>query len=597
MSFSAVATYTTDKSADMFGQSGFEELSNDFFDQFITYSPLEDTTPEYSLLPDTSLERSMSDQSGDSSFSSTDDEKHNGPWRGEAWAHSAASLPISGSQFYSELTGRAAISDSELLSLENINLESPLIPALAPTSLPPSPSPNATLTTRKKNRIVESLSKTLNRATASLDKRLLRGPIRKSSSSPTMMRAQGNKSSRELQLEDFDFELQANILPLSPPPSAKAPNAFQESDMMAPAKGKLLNGFSYNRNTSTNLYDTPSSTPILEAPSSRVVSQDLSGEIGLYPITPQSQNVPATWSQLPNSQEFANLDTNAMYPDLESPFWYGANTTTIAQPSPSGFHTNPQRATKSLAMQLQNDLAFSTNDLQLDPIMHTGLGIQMPIAQQFIMGSSPILQQGYFASPNQNQPHLQQRQQGQTQPHLQQRQSQSQSQNLQHQRQISGGNRHFSNGSANGAARPRLQHQGPYHNQNQHQSQNLGQSHSPIRRPNPRPRSRSPNSSSPSPTPFTVRKRRSTNHNPNNKSSNKAEKTSRGGAAMVVDFVNYTPSDSRKILTGVAPSGSSKTKARREKEALEKRRRLSQAAVKAVRAAGGSLESLGEFIV
>lgn len=66
---------------------------------------------------------------------------------------------------------------------------------------------------------------------------------------------------------------------------------------------------------------------------------------------------------------------------------------------------------------------------------------------------------------------------------------------------------------------------------------------------------------------------------------------------MVVDFVNYTPSDSRKILTGVAPSGSSKTKARREKEALEKRRRLSQAAVRAVRAAGGSLEGLGEFIV
>jgi hypothetical protein len=45
-------------------------------------------------------------------------------------------------------------------------------------------------------------------------------------------------------------------------------------------------------------------------------------------------------------------------------------------------------------------------------------------------------------------------------------------------------------------------------------------------------------------------------------------------------------------LTGVAPSGSSKTKARREKEAAEKRRKLSQAAMKAVMEAGGDVDSL-----
>ncbi|KAF2091884.1 hypothetical protein K490DRAFT_61321 [Saccharata proteae CBS 121410] len=59
-----------------------------------------------------------------------------------------------------------------------------------------------------------------------------------------------------------------------------------------------------------------------------------------------------------------------------------------------------------------------------------------------------------------------------------------------------------------------------------------------------------------------------------------------------VGFVNYTPDDSRKILTGVAPSGSSKTKARREKEAAEKRRRLSQAAARAIIEAGGDLQAL-----
>lgn len=59
-------------------------------------------------------------------------------------------------------------------------------------------------------------------------------------------------------------------------------------------------------------------------------------------------------------------------------------------------------------------------------------------------------------------------------------------------------------------------------------------------------------------------------------------------------FVNFTPNDSIEILGGVAPSGSSKTKARREKEAADKRRRLSQAAVKAVVEAGGDLQSLAK---
>jgi hypothetical protein len=89
---------------------------------------------------------------------------------------------------------------------------------------------------------------------------------------------------------------------------------------------------------------------------------------------------------------------------------------------------------------------------------------------------------------------------------------------------------------------------------------------------------------SPSPT-FKVRKRKSPKNNKNS--------TPRAPSTLgAVDFVNFTPRDSRKILTGVAPSGSSKTKARREKEALEKRRKLSQAAMRAVREAGGDIESL-----
>lgn len=59
-----------------------------------------------------------------------------------------------------------------------------------------------------------------------------------------------------------------------------------------------------------------------------------------------------------------------------------------------------------------------------------------------------------------------------------------------------------------------------------------------------------------------------------------------------LDFVNYTPNDSHKILSSVAPSGSSKTKARREQETLEKKKKLTLIAEQAVMDAGGDVEQL-----
>ncbi|KAL6703835.1 hypothetical protein ACN47E_009054 [Coniothyrium glycines] len=116
-----------------------------------------------------------------------------------------------------------------------------------------------------------------------------------------------------------------------------------------------------------------------------------------------------------------------------------------------------------------------------------------------------------------------------------------------------------------------------------------------------RPLSRSP---SPTPQPRFHRRRPSgqshhsrashSSQGSRRKSSNTSQQASRqpSTAGGNVGFVNFTPDDSRKILTGVAPSGSSKTKARREKEAAEKRRKLSQAALKAVMEAGGDVDSL-----
>ena len=74
----------------------------------------------------------------------------------------------------------------------------------------------------------------------------------------------------------------------------------------------------------------------------------------------------------------------------------------------------------------------------------------------------------------------------------------------------------------------------------------------------------------------------------------KTPKTPNGGFEM--NFVNLTAADSAKLLSDVAPSGSSKTRARREQEAKEKRRRLSEAAVRAVRRAGGDVKALEQAI-
>jgi len=69
------------------------------------------------------------------------------------------------------------------------------------------------------------------------------------------------------------------------------------------------------------------------------------------------------------------------------------------------------------------------------------------------------------------------------------------------------------------------------------------------------------------------------------------------GDGFQVDFVNFTPRDAHKLLSDVAPSGSSKTRARREQEARERRKKLSEAALQAVRRAGGDVEALERAIL
>ncbi|PVH89288.1 hypothetical protein DL98DRAFT_508382 [Cadophora sp. DSE1049] len=572
MPFSAVASHSADKGPDMFVQ-GYEELGSDFFDQFLTYSPAEAESGDYHLPESTLMKRSESDFEY-VSLSSTDGGNkpvvaHKDSWQGETWAmeeRPVASYSASTDQFYA--SERAAISDSELLSLEGIYLDSPRLPAHTQTSLPSSPTqgPVSTLSTlRRKNRIVESLSKTFKRAASNLDKSALRSPIRKAKSNSAMMRTshQNNSSldlwGQKLDLDavKFDFDFQQNDMPLSPPSSARVPDVLQLSNTIDHQNGELLNGMSYKHTLTQHMarptpYDTPLSTPTLDRFPSRQTSQQLRLDSALFPVTPQAPNASSSWSQLPGSPDFNTYENSTIYPGTDPPIWWNhAATAPLAQPSPNNFQTGPQRATKSLALQLQNDLAFNNNDIGYNASgMPNGLMIQMPdtsAQQSFVLGTPPMLPpQGYFSSPP-------------SQPH---------------------------------------QHQLHHHQQHHHRANHNRQASHHARSRHPQPstpvrKSRSGSSDSESPSPncsasvgFHVRKRKTP--------KTSKQSTPRTPTTGSVDFVNYTPSDSRKILTGVAPSGSSKTKARREKEALDKRRKLSQAALRAVRAAGGDVDSLVE---
>lgn len=116
----------------------------------------------------------------------------------------------------------------------------------------------------------------------------------------------------------------------------------------------------------------------------------------------------------------------------------------------------------------------------------------------------------------------------------------------------------------------------------------------PVRRTGSHPTSQGHQSSVSSSA--TSRRTSKSSSNPHRRSKSSASPPRQGAKdnaqGGTVGFVNFTPNDSKRILTGVAPSGSSKTKARREKEAAERRRRLNEAAQRAVMEAGGDVSAL-----
>lgn len=102
--------------------------------------------------------------------------------------------------------------------------------------------------------------------------------------------------------------------------------------------------------------------------------------------------------------------------------------------------------------------------------------------------------------------------------------------------------------------------------------------------------------SKPSSKPPTHQHKRSRSNNTHRRPKSFTTSANTSPRHASLDFVNFTPNDSKKILTGVAPSGSSKTKMRREKEAAERRRRMGQQIEEAVQTGDVSALRTESFI-
>ena len=540
MSFPTLAFYQPDKAL---GLQNCDDLGADFFDQFLSYSPVTNDAHEYAALPDsTFLETAITNihsAAASSSSLESEDKKllDHIDWRCGTWTIPETDLltqSADGKHFYSELTGRAAISDSELLTLEGISLYSPRVkvpsPSSLPSSLPSSPSPETASLPRKGSHIVRSLSKNLKKAAGSIDRSFRNSNVPYSSPSKVT-----KKQNTDLwgNLEPLTGETLR--FPLSPSQTATIPQTFDHLTsagkvQRSPTIG-ISSGFHSDPGKVSALYETPLSSPLLDSEGSRRKhSLRHVSDNAHFPPTPTAENGPNRWSHLPDA-EYKSLN-GIFNAEGDAPLWWNdAATRIMAQPSQTAFHGNPQRATKTLAMQLHNDVSYRANERAYMPYMSGGFRIQMPgrsPQQSFVMQSLPRQHPGYFPT---HQPHFQ--------------------------------------------PRPRHVDASLRHQRNSRLTRKVRRVPSDSESPSPES----------CPT-FHVRKRRT-----KNKKSSTPRTPAHGG---FIDFVNYTPDDSRKILTGVAPSGSSKTKARREKEAMERRRKLSQAAVRAVREAGGDIESLVE---
>lgn len=453
-------------------------------------------------------------------------------------------------------SNEAAFSDVENLSLEGILR--PAIPSRPRPSSPPSTPPSTA--SRRKSKSAVTTPKTIRRR--ELDGR--KSSNRNSSISPRMMRplhydAADLPSFHEWtqRFENFNLDVPADMLPMSPPPSTRVSQDEKMARLVVPEEAAKRN----HTERQGQRFSVPAGS--ITSPIPPPMAQMHNPQRGALPRRTTTDGIgypPATYAHVnlhspqPQSQSRAPWISTSEAPtdfDFEAPSnfqppqeWW---PTSVLQPSHPYYQTAPtagRHASQGIA-QLPSD-SFASQGLLISCEPSSGLSNENPFvtedpsANYFTTASSDIFQ--HPPAPDQT----------------------------------------YSPRALSPPTRRTTRQ--PHHHQHD-APPSRSPSASPTSTPHPpatnthTPKPRRP--SSKPPTSHHRRKSSTTPHPPKTPTM-----------ASTVGFVNFTPHDSKRILTGVAPSGSSKTKARREKEANERRRRISLAAVRAIREAGGDVSAL-----
>ncbi|KAI2467410.1 hypothetical protein F4781DRAFT_311310 [Annulohypoxylon bovei var. microspora] len=515
-----------------------------------------------------------------------------------------------------------SISDSELLRLEGISLKSPNPSATAPSSPPfatGSPSP------RKHSRVLESIYATFRRATHRSKPRKVHDPPMEVNTGIMMpeMFKRGEHASYDLpasldlsdfadiKLEEIPGPVDSHGIPVSPPLTGRIPPSQHSNDvlnfvnghfddpfcdsLLAPPATIIPAGKSHDANLNTPI-DTPAlnddpfydgmsmlDTSFRPQPKLRSTS---SAEWPMEGLLTSDTNANNVWSSSPPGAGPSYIPDGGN--PMASPGWWDP---------PNGHHRN----STSLNLPMHNhqpDLPYEygTNaDL-------AGLMIHMP---------QPRAPPAAVLSANANDPYYANAPRQHRRHYSEQRRPRP--------RAPSSGARHYAGGGGGGAAYP----PGTPLTSPRKVSSSSSTACYTLREeppsPTPAPRHRSASGSA-----LAVRKRRSWRGRaslatePGAAAARSASSSCRpgggfdahphtpramrraslnnmrgdSGGGLSIEFCNYTPSDKKVLMNGVAPSGSSKTKARREREAQEHKRQMGEAYMQAIRAAGGDVDKL-----
>ncbi|KAL7942143.1 hypothetical protein V8C42DRAFT_360248 [Trichoderma barbatum] len=545
------------------------DASSDLFGQFVDFdgdgvarTPVEDGRSGNSTIgsvPDSFFMNQAATGTASSVVSSADEfdffstTSHLGPTTSAAnhgldaqeLAFGVAADPAIGGAQQLNYRSRKSMSETELQRLENISLHSPQ--KKSSVSHPPSPTP-PNITTRRPKKLVEALSSTIRKATT-LGRRTRKQqqpPIERSAS-PTLDHPPMAIKTRAARMHSI---AQSSVSRESPSPTSFDPSGstfihgFCDDPFAEPPRAYHSPSMPYYNNGGMD------PTPMHSS------NRRIKSEQHLYQAASNMMGSTATIDVVPQAAQQGGWQQQMMTASAQEP-WGSAD---YAASQESAWWDLNINASMNQAMHSQHgELPY-----EYAPLPDTGaagLMIHMPQPrppQPAVVNDIGLTAQTYLPPPPPPIP-----------ADRCSRPPRAPSSGARH-RNLSSSPMRKTRGPSASPTPTQVQ----MRNQSRHSSTG---SISSVRSASGRGPGSAPN------TPGGVRKRRS------------RDAGAGGGISLSGDgvgFVNFTPNDGSILMTGVAPSGSSKTKARREKEAQEKRRRLSEAAMKAVAAAGGDVDKL-----